>query len=252
VQTALQYGEARTTIVLPLRSEPDAARSAAVDGFLTRQLTAGRQVIALLVNTPRPPDPLASRFDSEVLFSQGISFLELPQLAASQVSSTKATTQLRYYAHELRPIAETPHDARIPRTLSDGVEFSRPVLSREIAGMAGLSHAEADGRWTDGPVARLRFAERLPARFVLELDIVDVYPPNRGRPLTARVGREVREASLPHDPGTLRLAFASGLPANVIELRIPNPTSPASRGESQDARLLGIRLRALRVVKLPE
>jgi phage-related protein len=118
--------------------------------------------------------------------------------------------------------------------------------------MAGMSHAEPDGRWTDGPVARLRFARRLPRRFRLELDIVDVYPPNRGRPLTARVGNDIREVRLPHNPDTVRLTFESRAPGNTIELHIPQPTSPASRGESRDMRLLGIRVKMLRVVELPE
>jgi 4-amino-4-deoxy-L-arabinose transferase-like glycosyltransferase len=252
MQTALQYGEARTTMLLPLRSETDAARSAAIEQFLVRQLAGGRQVIVLLQNAARPPDPLASRFDSRELFSREISFLEVPQVTGSVSLGTPVRRAVLYHALELQRTGDAPWSAARSRMLSDGIEFSRPVLPPGVAAMAGISHAEPDGRWTDGPVARLRFVHRLPRRLRLELDIVDVYPPNRGRPLTARVESDIKEVRLPHSRGTVRLALESRAAANTIELHIPQPTSPASRGESQDMRLLGIRVKALRVVELPE
>jgi hypothetical protein len=252
MQTSLQYGEGRSMLVLPLRVETDAARSAAMDEFLARQMGSGRRVIALLQNTPRPPAPVESRFGTTVLFSQSISFLELPQVTDSQRSATKVRSRIRYYAFELRRASETPLHDDLSGTLAAGIDFSRPVLPREVAATAGISHAEPDGRWTDGPVVRLRFTRPLPARFSLELDIANVYPPNRGQPLRARVGSAIREARLPDEHDTVRLAFVAPQPRDTIELRIPHPTSPASRLESSDRRRLGIRLKRFRVVSQPE
>jgi hypothetical protein len=251
MQTSLQYGEGRSTLLLPLRVEPEAAASAAIDQFLARQLATGRRVIALVQYAARPPEPLASRFESTALFSHSISFVEVPQVAASEFAATPVSRQVRYYAFELHRASETPSGDG-PGRLAAGIDLSAPVLPRDIAAMAGISHAEPEGRWTDGPVARLRFRRPLPARFTLELEIANVYPPNRGRRLRARVGSQIREARLPHERDTLRLAFVSSSPRDTIELRIPNPTSPASRAESSDGRRLGIRLKRFRIVGFPE
>jgi hypothetical protein len=49
----------------------------------------------------------------------------------------------------------------------------------------------------------------------------------------------------------VRLDFDLRQSADTIEIAIPKPTSPQSLGESQDPRMLGIRLRSLRVTPRP-
>ena len=111
----------------------------------------------------------------------------------------------------------------------------------------GISEVEPLGRWTDGPVARIRFNAALPTKFKLRLMVTTVYGPNHGLPVKVRVGATEQQFSVAQVPQSVSLAFDSTTPSDTIELVIPQPTSPRSRGESRDDRKLGIRLKSLAI-----
>jgi hypothetical protein len=253
IAVAVNYGERRTALLLPLEGDREGAPpSSLATAYLARQLAAGRKVVALLRQPPDPSSLLPSHFDLRPAFSGAISYFHLPQVGALEFPGSTGTALLAYQAFEVHPHGAAPATKSSPddlrRLLSSGLDFTRPTLPPDVISMKGLSNVEATGRWTDGPVMRLQFAHPLPQRFMLELDISAMYSRDRSVPLKVVVGNEVKDVFLPMGAGTVRIDLASAAPADAIEIRIPNPVSPKSRGESRDPRELGIRLKALRVV----
>jgi hypothetical protein len=133
--------------------------------------------------------------------------------------------------------------------LSKGIDLSLPILPEALAGASGVSHAEPWGRWTDGPVAVFQFPHALPVPASVEIDIAHLYPANREGRLSVRMGSATREVAIPPGRGTVHVELAPSEPATSVEVRIPDPASPKSRGESQDERLLGIGMKALRITE---
>ena len=136
--------------------------------------------------------------------------------------------------------------AQMLASLSAGMDFRQRDFPVYVIGTEGLSGAEAWGRWTDGPVARIRFAHMLPQKFALELGVWAAYAQNSGLPVKVRIGDTEREVTV--SATTVRLDFDLRGPTDTIEIKLPAPTSPASRGESADPRLLGIGLKTLRII----
>src|SRR4030095_13866876 len=127
------------------------------------------------------------------------------------------------------------------------IEFAKPLLP-VIASTQGISHPEPWGRWTDGAVATIRFAQPLPEKFDLEIIYYAIYGTNRGAPFRIRVGDEVREFTISTGTEKIRLPFNPKRPVDAIEIEVPKPTSPASLGQSPDPRLLGLGINRLRIV----
>lgn len=153
--------------------------------------------------------------------------------------------------YRLAPTGKSPlplERLRIP--MSEPIQLADRDFPRYVARVEGFSGREPWGRWTDGPVARIRFAQPLPPRFTLALDIARVYGPNRDQPVGVRIGDEERTFTA-DGPATVEFAFDLRRPADTIEFAIPQPASPYSRGESGDRRALGIGLGALHIVPGP-
>ena len=123
----------------------------------------------------------------------------------------------------------------------------------------GWSHGEGSGRWTDGTRARLRLGlpEAARAGFVLELS---GHPyPGGGAPLVMTLtadGRPAGRFAWPDAPENLDAALcclpgSQGFPSQTdIVFSFDGAASPASRGESDDERLLGFFLTRLRIAPL--
>ncbi len=157
----------------------------------------------------------------------------------------------RLVTYRLAPTGKVPvplERLRIP--MSEPIQFADREFPRYVARVEGFSGREPWGRWTDGPVARIRFVQPLPPRFTLALDIARVYGPNRDQPVGVRIGDEERTFTA-GGPATVEFAFDLRHPVDTIEFAIPQPASPYSRGESGDRRALGIGLGALHIVPGP-
>ena len=126
-------------------------------------------------------------------------------------------------------------------------EIAAPRLPDFVAKIEGISHAEPPGRWTDGPVARIRFSRALPRQFTLEFVVAHAYGPNRGLPVTVRVADATKQFVPDADNQRVSMKIFTRDAADTLEFLIPRPTSPASSGASRDTRALGIRLKELRV-----
>jgi hypothetical protein len=146
-----------------------------------------------------------------------------------------------------RPMTRAADAPRYAATLIDGVQFWKPGLPVFLADLTGVSVHEPWGRWTDGRLAVLTFAEPLPAKFTLVVTGA-AYGPNVGRPATFTVGSAVQTATFTTQlgsgtPEVKRLVFETADPADRIEIR---PYEPARPGKGDD-RALGLALFRLQI-----
>ena len=157
-----------------------------------------------------------------------------------------STTEERYHLYRVdrQELARLEESTGVA---APSIDFTKDPYPVYVAAVEGISHAEPDGRWTDGPTAKLRFTRPLPPHFTLDLDVPYAYGPNRGLPSRVRIADEEREFTPADDRNPLKLEFDLRRPADTIEIVIAKPTSPQSVGESGDPRRLGVRLRSLRV-----
>ena len=87
------------------------------------------------------------------------------------------------------------------------VRFNAPVLPPWITSTDGFSVPEPWGRWTDGPVATLRFDLPLPSDFRVVLKVKQAVGQNLGTPVRVSVGAETREFVVTGFDQTFELAF---------------------------------------------
>lgn len=145
------------------------------------------------------------------------------------------------------PMIRAADAPRYAATLRDGVQFWRPGLPVFLADLTGVSVHEPWGRWTDGRLAVLTFAEPLPAKFTLVVTAA-AYGPNVGRPATFTVGSTVRTATFGTQlgrgaPEVKRLVFETAERAARIEIRPDHPARPGNG----DERALGLALFRLQI-----
>jgi hypothetical protein len=126
--------------------------------------------------------------------------------------------------------------------------FADPAYPDSIESVRGLSHAEPWGRWSDGPVVEIRFSKPLPDAFDLHLRIGRAFGTNKGAPVKVKAGSQEQTLVVDSEPFDATLRFRGVGDADALVFRVPNPQSPAERGEGIDERKLGIGLISLRIV----
>ena len=124
---------------------------------------------------------------------------------------------------------------------------SIPEVPAEIAKLSGFSGAEAWGRWTQGPVARIELGRPLPTEFVLEIRTRFAMRPNVDVPIAVSVGNVERSFTVGAAPTNVELPFRLQRPESVIEIRIPHPVSPRQLGLGEDRRELGVGIESLAI-----
>jgi phosphoglycerol transferase len=132
------------------------------------------------------------------------------------------------------------------------IEFDKPNLSSAVRDISGFSGWEAWGRWTEGPVARIRFERPLPLRFTLKIDTTMAMPPNAGPDIVVRAGSAEQRFRVGTGATSVEIPMALAAPADTIELLIPAPTSPRELGMSEDPRKLGIGIRRMTILPTAE
>lgn len=158
----------------------------------------------------------------------------LPLTACNERQQTEPSTAT--------PEASAPSATieRYPGTLAEGVDFSKPGYPIFLAAVNGLSGHEPWGRWSDGEIVTLQFAQPLPTQFTLILT-AQAFGPNIGLPVIVKAGASEQTFTLPTaEQHTHRLNFTLAAPADSLEFRIPQPVSPAELKVSEDPRKLGI------------
>ena len=246
IQDALQYNEKRSTVVLPIAGKGDATQNLVTRQYLLRQLAAGRPVIALFQEPSTLLTLLTSNFDLKYLFSEPISFFELPQVAESQFPSTSEIKAI-YRAFRVR--AHGPEAA--PTTINIGqITEDLPFIVRGFHAPEGYAESNSFFRWT------MAEAElRLPAVRKVRVHF-HPWRPVQAAPLDlaisingARVefrqatenGHEVIDIPIPLEVGSVKNEFTLAIACE--------PFSPLRLGLSRDPRALGIPISRVELLK---
>jgi phosphoglycerol transferase len=129
------------------------------------------------------------------------------------------------------------------RTLRETINFAERPYPEFLVEVSGVSGRESWGRWTIGPVAKLRFGHALPKTFTLDIT-ANAFGPNTGAPVKIRVGSAEKTFVIARNTGdTYRLVFATNGTADTLEIFPPKPMSPKELNpQSGDGREIGIAL----------
>lgn len=138
-------------------------------------------------------------------------------------------------------------DSRYPSTLAVGIKFWQAGWPDFVVDVAGIASHESWGRWTNGPVAVIRFDRPLPPKFTLSVTGA-AFGPNLGQPVQFISGGVTQTAMFTNElgkgqPQERRMSFALAQPSDRIEIRVPHPTAPGAG----DTRQLGIALLRLQI-----
>ncbi len=152
-------------------------------------------------------------------------------------------------AYRLQPTGDKPLPlaALIP-PIDAPIQFDIRNLSSVVREVSGFSGWEPWGRWTEGPIARIRFERSLPQRFTLKIETTLAMPPNASPDIVVRAGSTEQRFRVGTGPTSVEIPMTLAAPADTIELLIPAPTSPRELGMSDDPRKLGIGIKTMTVL----
>lgn len=139
-----------------------------------------------------------------------------------------------------------------PASINEGIIFKKSGYPDFLRYVAGLSHAEGWGRWSDSaygaPIVEFGFRKPLPDKFILEFQAIP-YADNSQHPLRVRVGQQEQTVYVEGDQSKkYRLFFNNPNKTSIIEFYPPNPTYPRLLNPADsDPRKLGIGFINLRI-----
>lgn len=123
-----------------------------------------------------------------------------------------------------------------------------------VADIDGLSWVEGWGRWSNEKVApdiTIKYTKPLPAHFRLRL-VAKAYEHNIGKPVSIRVGNEVRTVTLGAELSSREVVFENSTGADVITITPPHPQIDTQEGNwrptDNSGRLIGVGLAELEVI----
>jgi len=126
-----------------------------------------------------------------------------------------------------------------PEPVVSRVALATPPDPAIIARVEGLSKLEPWGRWSEGKRVMFHYAQPLPQRIGLVLS-ARAYDVNASLPFKVTVGGQTREFKVGWHQQEIGLHFDTGGDARTVEIEVPQPVSPAERGNPGDTRKLGI------------
>ena len=247
LQIALQYNEKRSTLVLPVTGEADATQSMVASQYLLRQLAVGRPVIALFHEPSALLTLLTSNLALEYLFSEPISFSELPQVAESDFPGTTREIKANYRAFQVR---ERGREAA-PATINIGqITEDLPFIVRGFHAPEGYPEqpdslfrwtmAEAELRLPAVRKVRVHFHPWRPVQAPAIDLAISINGIRVGFRQTTENGQEVIDIPVAVETGPGKKEFRL-----TIACR---PFSPSGLGLSGDTRALGIPISRLELL----
>ena len=146
------------------------------------------------------------------------------------------------------PVRATAATGDYDATLSEGIQFGdRPGYPRFVSSVTGMSGYEPGNRWTEGPAAIFHFAQPLPTKFILKLEMVGAFGPNAGKPVVVKIGNWQGEFTVDTKPVTIELPVETTATAQAIEFVVPEPASPRDLGVGDDTRKVGVGFKRLSI-----
>ena len=140
---------------------------------------------------------------------------------------------------------------QIPAAMAESVyNFKQDALPNFFDSVAGLSHRESWGRWSDAnlaPAVTLAYVQPLPTGFTLEIT-AQAFTPNIGKPISVIVGNEQQSIVVSDQPTVVKIHFSNLENANKIVIVPPYPRSPLELGINGDNRKLGVGLISVKII----
>jgi len=164
----------------------------------------------------------------------------------SRLNFSKLKGDSKYYDSRVGqlkiPLSETSYHG-------NAINFSIPGKPDFVKSMAGLSHSESWGRWTDAAISRsvvITFNEPLPHDVQIEIE-ANSFKDHEGGLVDIKIGSEVKRVEFKTIGNIQQLAFSNKEKSNELIITPVHPSSPLSHGESGDARILGLGLKKITV-----
>lgn len=176
--------------------------------------------------------PSISRSDGKVVF--------FPLPASDSIDPTGLTGReiMQSVGYEVDRLGR-----RIHAELSEGIDFSRPMLPDFLRDLTGLSIPEPWGRWSDAnvsPTIRFDFAKALPTKFTMVLKM-QPFVPNIDQDIVVKVGSQEQTFRLKQGINDIQLKFDLGQEsASTVEFYPHGVLSPSQIGMNTDPRRLGL------------
>jgi hypothetical protein len=247
LQIALQYNQNRSTLLLPDKAQ-DAPQSLTVREYLRRQLATGRPVIALIQQSSVLPNQLTSHFALKYLFSESISFFELPQVTESEFPGATMERKVTYRGFQVRDPGYEP----IPATINVGqAAEDLPFIVRGFYGPEGdPATPDSPYRWTMEEAEFLLPAVRK-VRVHFHLWRPDRAPTVNIAVMVNGVRTRFQQATEnAHEVLDIALPAPIGSDNQKIRLSIVcQPFIPSELGLSGDTRALGIAISRLELLE---
>lgn len=128
------------------------------------------------------------------------------------------------------------------------IDFKRSFWPGVILSSHGLSSPESWGTWSNSGSVYLELAEVLPSNFTLKI-LASAFGPNFGQDFVVKIGKASASFLIQNSDVTeVNLNFSGIENSKVIEIIIPEPTSPKDLGVSGDQRKLGVGLISMEII----
>lgn len=175
----------------------------------------------------------------------------IPENGRSQITKVTGNVDILPLQIAISHFGVEPHLRSLSKQLAAGIDFKTRDYPSFITEVSGMSGHEPWGRWTDatvGPVARFRFRQALPRKFVVEIT-AGAIGPNIGAPVRVRVGAvEKTTVITSFDLNLYRLEFESDGIVDTLEIIPPSPISAHEVDPNNpDSRRLGIRFSSIKI-----
>jgi hypothetical protein len=152
---------------------------------------------------------------------------------------------------ELEPVVLVPREYALFKLDNShrkiaSANFFGPLDTDVIARIEGLSYPESWGRWSDGKLVTLHFAQPLPQRLHL-IVTGQAFGPNVAQKFKLRVGSAEASFRLAAMPEEAFVRMKTDGLQKTLTIEVPHPVAPHSLGDSVDVRTLGLGLISIEV-----
>lgn len=127
------------------------------------------------------------------------------------------------------------------------IDFKKEFWVGVISSSKGLSSPEPWGTWSNSETVEFQFSNPLPEKFDLALT-AKAFGPNSGEEVEIHVGSYMQKIKLTDADEKIVIHLKNPENSNVLQIKIPYPTSPKALGLSEDERNLGVGLVEMRII----
>ena len=127
------------------------------------------------------------------------------------------------------------------------IDFKKEFWVGVISSSKGLSSPEPWRNWSNSETVEFKFSNPLPEKFDLVLT-AKAFGPNSGEEVEIHAGSYMQKIKLTDADKEIVIHLENPDNSNVLQIKIPYPTSPKALGLSGDERNLGVGLVEMRII----